>query len=490
MNKKIIGYTTGVFDLFHVGHLNILRQAKARCDYLIVGVCTDELTHRLKGKWPVISYEQREKIVEAIKYVDEVVPEINPDKILAWENLHYDVLFKGGDARDKPLYKEYELELKRRGAYIQYFPYTDGISSSLIRGEKDGNMKVDKERCMSLYLAFRYVEDSELQFAPGLVNRDHQIYPYDKRYPIKTAADIDACLKRIFSEMDLSKTGVCLSGGMDSAILASYMPKGTKAYTSRCIADSAIDETIQAKKYCDIYGLEHVIVDVTWEDHLKAMEELAEWDGAPIVSNEPQSYKLAQKMCADGLNTIIYGNGADDEFGGMDRLLSKDWTFDEWMERFSFVDARKVLKNPVDVSYVYERYRTGKNGVDFVKFIREVYCCSSDAAYTDRFSRSGLQYIDPYQYLKLDEPLDLGRIRSGESKYLIRELFKMRYPELEVPEKLPMSRPADEWLKGWQGPFRPEFIPGCAAALTGEQKLLVYSLEKFLNLLDRREQKQ
>ena len=108
MNKKIIGYTTGVFDLFHVGHLNILRQAKARCDYLIVGVCTDELTHRLKGKWPVISYEQRKKIVEAIKYVDEVVPETSPDKILAWENLHYDVLFKGGDARNKPLYKEYE----------------------------------------------------------------------------------------------------------------------------------------------------------------------------------------------------------------------------------------------------------------------------------------------------------------------------------------------------------------------------------------------
>ena len=84
----------------------------------------------------------------------------------------------------------------------------------------------------------------------------------------------------------------------------------------------------------------------------------------------------------------------------------------------------------------------------------------------------------------MGEPLDIKRIRNGESKYLVRELFKKRFPQLEIPEKLPMSRPADEWLSGWKGPKRPEFIPGCVAGLTGEQKLLVYSLEKFLDIIE------
>ncbi len=487
MNKKIIGYTTGVFDLFHVGHLNILRQAKARCDYLIVGVCTDELTHRLKGKWPVVPYEQRARIVEALRYVDEVVPETSADKLAAWERLGYDVLFKGGDAREKPAYKEFEKELAKHGAYIQYFPYTDGVSSSLFRVEKDGNMKVDKEKCMSLYLAFRYIGDPDVQFAPGIVHRDHQIFPYSKRRAVRSAEDIDRALREVLATVDLSKTGICLSAGMDSAILASYLPKGTKAYTARCVAASAIDETVQAHKYCELYGLEHVVVDVTWDDYVRSMDELAVLDGSPIVPNEPQAYMLARRMAADGITTVIFGNAADDEFGGMDRLLSKDWTFDEWVERFTFLDAKKVLKNPVDVSYVYEPYRSGQNGIDFIKFIKEIYSISAGAAYTSGYSASGLQYLDPYEHVKLDAPLNLARIRAGESKYLLRELFKMRYPGLEVPEKLPMSRPADEWLKGWQGPERPEFIPGCVACLSGEQKLLVYSLERFLNLLDRRE---
>ena len=81
------------------------------------------------------------------------------------------------------------------------------------------------------------------------------------------------------------------------------------------------------------------------------------------------------------------------------------------------------------------------------------------------------------------EPLDLNRVRNGESKYLIRELFKMRYPNLDIPEKLPMSRPATDWMKDWEGPHRDEFLPDCVKGLSGEQKLLVYSLERFLDLI-------
>ncbi len=484
MIKKIIGYTTGVFDLFHVGHLNILKRAKANCDYLIVAVSSDELAHKLKGKWPVIPFEQRAEIVRGIKYVDEVVKEESSDKIVAWYEYRYDILFKGDDAKEKPIYKKYEEELGKIGARVLYFPYTKNISSSKVRVERSGEMEINKELCMSLYLSFRYIEDNNIQFSKGLIHREHQIFPYEKKYPVKTAEDIDYYLQKMFSEIDLSKVGICLSGGMDSAIIASYMPKGTKAYTSRCVADSSIDETIQAKKYCDLLGLEHVIVDVTWNDHLKTMDEAFEWDGEPIVPNEPQAYAMAKKMIEDGVEILIYGANADEEFGGMDKLLSKNWNYDEWKERYSFVNASKVIKNSVDISYVYDRYRVGGNGIDFIRFLREVYSNSAGAAYTNGFSRSGIQYMDPYEHMKMVDPLDLTRIRNGESKYLIRELFKMRYPSIEVPEKLPMSRPADEWLRGWEGPTRSEFIPGCVAGLTGEQKLLVYSLERFLNLVD------
>lgn len=132
-----VGYTTGVFDLFHIGHLNILKQSKERCDFLIVGVSTDELALKLKGKFPIIPFLQRVKIVESIKYVDLVVPEINADKFEAWKELHFNVLFKGSDAQKKDSYRKYESDLKSVGADVIYFPYTEGISSTKIKERLD-----------------------------------------------------------------------------------------------------------------------------------------------------------------------------------------------------------------------------------------------------------------------------------------------------------------------------------------------------------------
>lgn len=131
--EKIIGYTTGVFDMFHVGHLNIIKRAKERCDYLIVGVSTDELVEAYKHKRPVISLENRMAIVEAIKYVDEVVPQVSMNKIEAWEQLHFDVMFHGDEWKNTDLYNSYEIELAKVGARIEYLPHTEGISSSILR---------------------------------------------------------------------------------------------------------------------------------------------------------------------------------------------------------------------------------------------------------------------------------------------------------------------------------------------------------------------
>lgn len=126
-----IGYTTGVFDLFHIGHLNLLRKAKEQCDYLIVGVSTDELVS-YKHKQAVIPFEERKQIVSAIKYVDEVVAQENMDKMEAWKRLHFDVMFVGDDWKGTPKWEAYEKQFKEVGVEIIYFPYTKGTSSTLI----------------------------------------------------------------------------------------------------------------------------------------------------------------------------------------------------------------------------------------------------------------------------------------------------------------------------------------------------------------------
>lgn len=131
--KYKVGYTTGVFDMFHIGHLNVLRQAKEQCEHLIVGVSTDELVEKSKGHPPVIPYEERRAIVEAIRYVDEVVPQEDKDKFGAWERLHFDAMFVGDDWKGKPIFVEAERKLGEVGAVVVYFPYTSHISSTMLR---------------------------------------------------------------------------------------------------------------------------------------------------------------------------------------------------------------------------------------------------------------------------------------------------------------------------------------------------------------------
>lgn len=130
MGTKIIGYTTGVYDMFHIGHLNVIRKAKEQCDYLIVGISTDELAEKEKHKTPVIPYEERIAIVSALKYVDQVVPQSDIDKVAAWKRYHFNKLFVGSDWEGTPRWKVYEEEFRTLGVSIIYLPYTDGISST------------------------------------------------------------------------------------------------------------------------------------------------------------------------------------------------------------------------------------------------------------------------------------------------------------------------------------------------------------------------
>lgn len=134
MQKKYkVGYTTGVFDMFHIGHLNILKHAKEQCEYLIVGVSTDEVVENYKHKVPVIPFDERIAIVEAIKYVDKVVPQTSMDKMEAYKKLKFDVLFHGSDWKGSEMYEKIVADFEKVGVDVLFLPHTDGISSTLIR---------------------------------------------------------------------------------------------------------------------------------------------------------------------------------------------------------------------------------------------------------------------------------------------------------------------------------------------------------------------
>jgi len=130
---KKIGYTTGVFDLFHIGHLNILKRARLECDYLIVGITTDELAFSVKKKNPVIPFQERMEIIEAIKFVDEVVPQTTYDKFEAWNNLKFDRMFVGDDWKGSEEWIKIETIFSKKNVEIIYFPYTSHTSSSKLR---------------------------------------------------------------------------------------------------------------------------------------------------------------------------------------------------------------------------------------------------------------------------------------------------------------------------------------------------------------------
>jgi glycerol-3-phosphate cytidylyltransferase len=134
---KIVGYAPGAYDMFHVGHLNILRQAKQHCDHLIAGVVSDEMCELTKGKKPVVPLAERMEIVRHISFVDEVVAEVVPDKVETWRSVHFDVLFKGDDWRGTPKGIKLERDFAALGVEIVYFPYTIHTSSTLLRRALD-----------------------------------------------------------------------------------------------------------------------------------------------------------------------------------------------------------------------------------------------------------------------------------------------------------------------------------------------------------------
>lgn len=133
MQRHIVGYVPGGFDMFHIGHLNILRAARDRCDRLVVGVATDDALVAMKGRAPVIPLVERMEIVSSLRFVDDVVADVAQDKRIAWRALPFDVLFKGTDWKGTTKGRQLEAQMAEVGARVVYLPYTPSTSSSMLR---------------------------------------------------------------------------------------------------------------------------------------------------------------------------------------------------------------------------------------------------------------------------------------------------------------------------------------------------------------------
>lgn len=345
---------------------------------------------------------------------------------------------------------------------------------------------IDKNFCCSSFLAFRYIEKKDIDFFDNTKHVNAKVPTPNECTLIKNEYDLNNELIRIFEINSDKKLGILLSGGMDSACLATYMPKGSDAYTFRFLNGTYDTEELKrAEKFAEECGLKLHYVDIDWDIINKCLLPVMKKKGAPVHSIEPQLYKAAMQAKEDGIECLIIGDAADYVFYGMDGLLSKDWDFEEFKKRVIYVEPSEVLINPVSMNYLFEKYRLPNNKIDFLKFYDESITEESYSSYENAFETADIEFIDPYEYMVMSEKVDLNRIRTGDSKYYIRKLYKLRYPNLPLPEKHPMPRPVDEYFKNWGGPTRKEFKKNIdMSKYTGNQKWLMYCLEKFLNEFD------
>ena len=345
---------------------------------------------------------------------------------------------------------------------------------------------VDKDFCLSSYIAFRYIWKNGVDFVEGFQHKNFCPLEDKDRIPVRTSEDIDREIQKQFDELyeKYDNIGILLSGGMDSANLAAYLKPGSHAYTFNSVSGEFNADVERAMVYCKKLQLNHHLIDIAMEDYEKYTPIVMHYKFAPVHSIEPQIFKAAELAKKDGVQLMIVGESADLIFGGMDKLITPEWTFDAFVKRYTFLDPCLVLTNPVDQSALFEKYRKGDNGIDVLKFMDEVFSIESSSSYLNAFGAAWMPYYDPYAKLVMEEPLDMKRVRNGEPKYLVRGLYAIKYPELEIPFKIPMPRPVDAIFRDWDGPKRDEFrrdIP--LDQLTGNQKWQLWCAELFLKNL-------
>ena len=344
-------------------------------------------------------------------------------------------------------------------------------------------MEIDRNFCANSYLMYRYVYDDSYSFCKDYNIKNVNINYY--REPISNSKELKEFIKDKIQDITYkNKAALALSGGIDSIILASFMPKGSTCYTFKCIVPGkkVIDESKRAGYYAKKFDLKHKVIEITFEDVKNSLKNLMQHKGAPIHSIECQIYKAAKVAKNDGFNTLIFGESADIIYGGMNKLLAYDWDYEKFIERYCYILPYKILRDPELLVKPFIEFEN-KGKIDAYKFINKYFLQESLGSYINSCSCAGIEFYSPYSLTYLKNKIDYDRIRSGDTKYIVREVYRDIFPNEEIPEKIPMPRPVDEWFQNWGGPTHKSFINNINN-LTGDQKWMVWCLEEFLNMLD------
>ena len=340
---------------------------------------------------------------------------------------------------------------------------------------------------MSYYLALRHLPFPGLEWVPQVAPTLPT--PNLARYQVTTTDEVIDALAwttEAVAALD-GPMGLLLSGGIDSAVLAAFMPPDTPCFTVVFDAPGAADESAAAAEVAAHWGLPHSIIHVSFADYEAHADHLMANKAAPLHPAEVPLYLVAHHARLQGISALAVGSGADSVFGGLHHLLARDWTFEHFVDRYTFADPESILAMPADTSPAFEAYRRG-DGIDVEAFLAERHGQGTVQAVENAIGAAGVRACIPYGLLELAAPLDLDRIRAGESKYLLADAYRLLYDTDEVPTKVPFARPVGTWLRGWEGPAaRPEFrddLPHRVGDLSGEALWLTWCLDRFCSLLD------
>jgi len=253
------------------------------------------------------------------------------------------------------------------------------------------------------------------------------------------------------------------------------------------MAPNALDESIEAAKFAKICKLNHKIITVTWENYKNNIEFLCKKFNRPLHPIEIALYLTSKQAKKDGIDYLVSGCGADSNFGGIDKLLSVNWTYEDFKKRYTFVPPEKVLKPQYiqSIDYVFKKYKIN-NSIDVFQFVEAIMGQEHSLYFDNPINLGGCKLLAPHNMLKFSTPLDLNRIKNGEPKYILRNIFKQLFPNIEIPKKIAFARPMDSWMQFYIKSNRPEYLDNLDLnQFTGEQKWLIYCLEQYLNYKDK-----
>lgn len=301
-------------------------------------------------------------------------------------------------------------------------------------------------------------------------------------FPIYGEKDVDLLLRETINSLDFSKTGIMLSGGIDSALIASYCPKGTLAFTITYPEIDGVDESKQAKMYADLFGLRLIKVPVTFQDVLDFQDDLMLYKREPLSPIEIAIHKICLRALDFGLENLLTGMGADCLFGGLTDIMSKSWNKKNFIKRYTFVPPECVLKNPHPNYGYFDPYENG-NEFDANSFMEDVFGIGTSKYFLSACGCAGINLIAPYERCRRMFELNIDDMLNGNEKRILRNLFFERTGGLKAPKKYPLPRPVQVWKQFYGRIINDEFLEDAyERCATDNQRWLVFSLDHWLYL--------